>query len=287
MAWYNSLKDLTHDVAHPVVEAAHTVGKVQSNPWVQGLEAAALASTGVGAPASAAIMGANKGIANLIKPGGNLKSAATGVAQGAATGAGASLGGSAIKALAGKLGFDPSSAIGKLGGLVKEGGSDLLGLGEKFLGGGVGSSGSGGIMDKLLGAGAVGAAAADKLRQEGLQNKGINYATGEFDANAPLRDRARAMVQDDSTPDLSSIFANSGNVYDRQRRGMPPLTTKAPAAAAMTGGNALTGALMNRVPAGAPATAPMSAPATAPMAPPSGAMALLNRAPAGSPIAGA
>lgn len=70
-----------------ITQLGHNIGKVVTSKPFQLVEGGALALTGVGLPAAAAIMGGTKGIGNLIKPGGNLKHFATGVAQGAVEGA--------------------------------------------------------------------------------------------------------------------------------------------------------------------------------------------------------
>lgn len=87
-------------VKKAVVDTGHVVGKVATSKIAQGVVGTALAVTGVGIPAAAAIMATQKGVGNLIKPGGNLKSAATGAAQGALTGAAAGIAGKVIKTVA-------------------------------------------------------------------------------------------------------------------------------------------------------------------------------------------
>jgi hypothetical protein len=91
-------------VASPVQKAAtavgHAAGTVVTSKVGQAVLGTALAATGVGIPAAAAIMGGTKAVGNLIKPGGNLKHAATGALQGAATGVVAGAAGQAFKAVA-------------------------------------------------------------------------------------------------------------------------------------------------------------------------------------------
>jgi hypothetical protein len=98
----------------------------------------------------------------------------------------------------------------------KDGQGNLGSLGD-VMGGLFGNGG----MDKLLMGGGIAAAAADKQRQQGFQDKAADYATGDYDKNAGMRDEGRSLVADRSTPDLSSLYQNSGNPYDRARRGMP------------------------------------------------------------------
>ena len=117
----------------------HKLGQVATNPWVQGLGAGALALTGVGAPAAAGILGATKGVGNLIKPGGNQKGAATGAAQGAWTGGAAGLAGKlplSLGGLASGGGTDNKGNLGVLGDLAGKVGGAAGGLGLGSLGGG-------------------------------------------------------------------------------------------------------------------------------------------------------
>ena len=78
--------NIVNAVKKGVTDVGHTVGSVVTSKIGQGLIGGALALTGVGLPAAAAIMAGSKGIGTLIKPGGNLKGAATGAAQGAVEG---------------------------------------------------------------------------------------------------------------------------------------------------------------------------------------------------------
>jgi hypothetical protein len=121
-------------------------------------------------------------------------------------------------------------ALGDLAGKLGGGASSVLGGVSSALGGGGGGGGGSDLIDKLLLAGTVASGVADKQRAQGFQDKAASYATGNYDANAPLRDQARSLLQDRSTPDLSNIFANSENPYDRARRGSPALGTRAPVA---------------------------------------------------------
>lgn len=114
MSFFGSIGHVLGNVGGAIKKAAvdtgHAVGSVQSNPWVEGLEAAALGATGVGAPAAAALLAANGAISNAIKPGGNLKSSLVGGVEGAASGYGGD-----------KLGAGLSSALstGGVSGLAK------------------------------------------------------------------------------------------------------------------------------------------------------------------------
>ncbi len=105
-------------VASPVQKAAaavgHTAGNIVTSKVGQAVLGTALAATGVGIPAAAAIMGGTKAVGNLIKPGGNLKHAATGALQGAATGVVAGAAGQAFKAIAPNAQQSVSGAVKNL-----------------------------------------------------------------------------------------------------------------------------------------------------------------------------
>jgi hypothetical protein len=92
------VKNIGNTVKKAVVDTGHVAGKVVTSKIGQGVLGTALAVTGVGAPAAAGIFAATKGVGNLIKPGGNLKSAATGAAQGAVEGVVAAGAGKLVRA---------------------------------------------------------------------------------------------------------------------------------------------------------------------------------------------
>lgn len=77
----------------------HTIGTAVTSKVGQGILGGALALTGVGAPAAAAIFATTKGVGNLIKPGGNIKHFVTGAAQGAIEGVASNLVGKAGRAV--------------------------------------------------------------------------------------------------------------------------------------------------------------------------------------------
>ena len=81
-----SLKGIFRGIGKAATGVGHAVGKVVTSKPFQGVLGAGLALTGVGAPAAAGIFAATKGVGTLIKPGGTLKRAATGAAQGAVEG---------------------------------------------------------------------------------------------------------------------------------------------------------------------------------------------------------
>jgi hypothetical protein len=213
---------------------------------VQGAAAAALAATGVGAPAAAGILAAERGGGKLLKPGGNIGQGLRGGAEGAVMGYGASkLGGLARGAMGlggsvgsadgdyvagsaptasgggGGLSGLASSAWQKAKGIVSGGGTDnqgSFGLAGDLAGKVGGAVGGGGLADKALLALAIWQAAKDREKKEGLQNQGLAYATDAYSARQPLRHRGLELLQDESSsPDLSGIFKNAANPYTRER----------------------------------------------------------------------
>jgi hypothetical protein len=257
MAWYNSLSDLTGDVKKGVVGVGHVAGEVASNPLVD---------AGLGAffgPEAAAAAG---GIGRLLAPGGNLGNAAVSGLEGYAAGKAGQLVKGGVTGLLGSTGspldrikamLAGGTAAAGLGG----GSNPLSSAAASLFGGGTGSGGGMSAADLaklgLLG-GSVAAAAADRQRQTGLQDKAVGYATGAYDEKAPLRAQAIAALEHNNAPDLSSIFQNQGNVYDAQKRGtlapMPPS-----AASTLTGGNALSQTLGTKVPMSGPGAMPSGA----------------------------
>lgn len=97
------VKNVANTVKKAVVDTGHVTGKVVTSKVGQAVLGTALAVTGVGAPAAAAIFATTKGVGNLIKPGGNLKSAATGAAQGAVEGVVSVAAGKVARAAIGKI----------------------------------------------------------------------------------------------------------------------------------------------------------------------------------------
>lgn len=84
---------------------------------------------------------------------------------------------------------------------------------------GAGGGGEGmGLLDKILMGGSVAAATEDAMHRRQLSNKAQAYATGSYDARAPLRQKALASLTSQQKPDDSGLFADPGNVYDRPRR---------------------------------------------------------------------
>lgn len=100
-------------IASPIQKGAaavgHEAGKIVTSKVGQAVLGTALAATGVGIPAAAAIMGGTKAVGSLIKPGGNIKHALTGAYQGALTGAAFGVAGKAFQAVA------PGKAAGAKG----------------------------------------------------------------------------------------------------------------------------------------------------------------------------
>jgi hypothetical protein len=81
-----------------------------------------------------------------------------------------------------------------------------------------GSGGGSSLLDKLLLGGTVAAGAMDEVDRKKLRDRAVGYASNSYDARAPLRDRAMALLKDNTPTDLTSMFSDPGNVYDRQRR---------------------------------------------------------------------
>lgn len=219
-----------------VVDTGHFIGKAQSNPIVKGLEAAGLAATGVGIPASAAILAGAGAAGGALRPGGGLKGALTQGAQGALTGAaagavgdvvgqgGIGLGG--LKSGAGKLG---SLALSKLkGGTSAQpeydsngepitsdpnydaGGGFSLG---NFLKGNAGNLITGGL-------GAASAINSSQLQGKAndFANKAVDTSQQSFDARAPLRVAGIAgMLKPVPSTDVSGLSkrAGQGNPFAR------------------------------------------------------------------------
>lgn len=123
------LGNVQKTVEKAAVDTGHTVGKVASNKYVIGAEAGVLAATGAGVPFAATLLASQKAAANLIKPGGNLKSAATGAYQGAITGVAAGLAPSILRGGVNVLKSGGSlleSGVKKLVGGVETGAKDIV-----------------------------------------------------------------------------------------------------------------------------------------------------------------
>lgn len=81
-----SLKGIGKAIGKAAKQVGHAVGKVASSKVVKGVVGGALALTGVGIPASAAIMGGIGAAGGALKKGGGLKQALKGAGTGVATG---------------------------------------------------------------------------------------------------------------------------------------------------------------------------------------------------------
>jgi len=232
------VKDTGNAVKKAATDTGHFVGEVASNPWVQGLTEAALIASGVGAPEAAAIMAAEKGGGNLLKPGGNIGSAATGAAEGAAIGAaGIKLSAVAKAALADYQahvanGSAPPPDASVDGTDPAAGDSENSGSGDVPIGGGTVDHGfMSGLTDAIgQGADAIksflaknGSAllAGANILEAGKNSKAASdYANqalateqGLFNAKAPLRSAGIAGMLNPSqgTPDLSNLRALAGS----------------------------------------------------------------------------
>jgi hypothetical protein len=158
-------QNVKNAVTKGATDVGHAVGKVASNPLTQGALAAALAATGVGAPAAAAIMAGVRGGGALLTPGGNIGDGLKGAATGAAMGYGAS----------------------KVGGILRGGGGigGVLGRAGSAIGGAAGTlgKGAGAVTDALhIGDGAAGGGTSDLLKLLGLAGAGVAGVSGYNDA---------------------------------------------------------------------------------------------------------
>lgn len=229
------------------------LGKALGNKWVKGAVAAGLAATGVGVPAAAAIMAA-QGAASKGLQGAKLGTIAKGGLRGGVEGAASAVGGKVLRNVGGKVFGKVAEPVGEklvstsgmpgmtplragVGGVpeslfnpAKKGlvarGKDFIGdalknkMKQKVLGSADAGGGRGGmsLVDKLLMGGTVAAGTEDAIRRRQMQNQARNYATQSYDARAPIRARALALMQDESKPNLAPLFSDPGNPYDRQRR---------------------------------------------------------------------
>lgn len=123
-------------IGHALTNVGHAIGTAVTSKVGQGILGGALALTGVGAPAAAAIFATTKGVGNLIKPGGNIKHFVTGAAQGAIEGVASNLVGKAGRAVvshftAGNAATVASKVAPKvLGGGGAAGGTTVVGGGD-------------------------------------------------------------------------------------------------------------------------------------------------------------
>ena len=210
-------------IKNGVVGAGHAVGSVASNPWVQGLTAAGLAATGVGAPAAAGIMAAQRGGGALLRPGGNIGDAARGGAEGAAMGAGAARAGGllrgamAARGAAGAGGGVPGDgAASESGGmdwgnLLRGGGSFLKDRLGQIAGGtiGGGAGGGGGINPLVLGLAGAQVANAGNLGNKANEysGKAFDLASDSYNARAPLRSAGIGALPSAANPSGSGLLA--------------------------------------------------------------------------------
>lgn len=225
-------------LGHAAQNAKVGLGKVASNHWVQaGLGAltmnpllvAGLATAGRAADTS----DGSRGFGDLAMAGvkGGLSGWAGaqvgGMARGAqaihaGTGAGY---GQIAKTMGSKVLSLPGMAMhGAARRVMGDGGDDGGGMADSLADHGRGIldklGGAGGLLDKGLMAGAIAAAAADRQKQSQMLDEAKGYATQSYAERAPLRTRALSGLTDptsgaNKTPDLSSIYGNTGSVYDK------------------------------------------------------------------------
>jgi hypothetical protein len=98
-------KDTGNATKKAVVDTGHVAGAVATSKVGQAVIGSALAVSGVGLPAAAAIGATAKGGGALIKKGGNLGKAGNAAVQGAAVGAGSAVVGAAVRTVKAGEGF--------------------------------------------------------------------------------------------------------------------------------------------------------------------------------------
>lgn len=193
------------DIKHQAVRSGHDVGGALDSKWTKLGLAAALAATGVGAPAAAAIMAAEGAAGGALKNGGGLHDAAVGGVKGAAAGYTAGTVGEGLTAL--KSGAGVGNAL-KTG--MGFGGGGEMGLeGGNIAGENVGRFRKvGGFLKDnartITDFGRLGEGVYDRYQQ----NQDRKRADEEYAANKPLRDAGMAGLLDTSKPDFSSVFAD-------------------------------------------------------------------------------
>jgi hypothetical protein len=231
MGW---IKNIGRTITKGVKDVGHTVGKVADNKIVQGVTAAALAASGVGAPAAAGILAAQAAGGKLLKPGGNIGQAAK---AGAINGGLGALGGvvgkiPGVSSLGSELGKIPGvstighaiggvgGALGRIPGVSEIGGAIGNAAGHLDLGG-IADAAGGFLKDHgdqlLQGAGAV-TSALDAKSARDLENKALGIANGNWEARAPLRVAGVNGMANSAPPDLSALYSDTGNPYTRAKK---------------------------------------------------------------------
>ena len=176
---------------HAVQGIGHAIGSAASNPWVQGITAAGLAATGVGAPAAAGIMAGMGGGGALLRPGGNIGDAARGAVTGGVEGYGAGKVGAALHG-AGSL----AEKAGAVYGATK--GAGGMGGGGDPSGGGDGGwlEGAKNFMGDHAGDGLIGAQIANSAYNQSKAGDAMGHAldtvNDQWKAGAPLREQGMA-----------------------------------------------------------------------------------------------
>lgn len=157
-------QNVKNAVTKGATDVGHAVGQVADNKYTQMAAAAALAATGVGAPAAAGIMAGVAGGGALLKPGGNIGQGVTHGITGAAMGYGAGQLGSALHAPGGLLGGAAPAAGGGVGGVADA---------STVFGGGAGGVGNVADASTVFGGtgGGAGGATSSVLGRLGLTGK--------------------------------------------------------------------------------------------------------------------
>jgi hypothetical protein len=240
---WGGIKNVGSTIKKAAVDTGHELGRAASNPVVQGLTAAGLAATGVGAPAAAAIMAAQRGGGALLKPGGNIGAGLRGGVEGAAMGAGAAKAGSLVRGVLSN-GLPSASSVFSSGGALKDAAGKLISGGAGGLpasiasAAGLGGGGVSPLVGLLAGAQMVNATNLGAKANQ-FADEGWNLAKGSYMDRAGLRSKGIEGLTNPVTRDTSALSSirNTNPVAARaaavaparstalQRGGLPGIPT--------------------------------------------------------------
>lgn len=255
-----SLKGITKaikKVASPVQKAAaavgHTVGNVVTSKAGQAILGTGLALTGIGAPAAAGIFAATKGVGSLIKPGGNIKHALTGAAQGAVEGVASVYAGKAVRAIGGKI----LNRGGSVAGSAASTGAKVLE--SQVTGGGGANTGGGDVADT--------AAIADAQRQIAEAQAAAEQARAEAARQVAEAQAAAAAAQSQGNDAAARAAADAAAQLAAQRAAADAAAQAAAAASQSANGSTDSGQLQALIDAAKKAAQTAQAAAAAPPTP--------------------
>jgi hypothetical protein len=197
------------------------IGKVVDNKFVKGAAALGLAATGVGAPLAAGIVGGMSAGGQLAQG----KRLTTAVKGGVKDGALTYVGSKFVPKITGKIGGMMNKVPG-VGGVSDEiaglPGGDIAGQSRfRKIAGGIGDfiGGKDGFgMDDVLSLGKAAGEGYGAYSDAKNADRYSQLAEQNYAANAPLRDAGRTMLMDNSTPDLSGLFADPTAPQGRYRK---------------------------------------------------------------------